>query len=144
MAEIFRETLFGHFVRVISRNHIFQYPEERQGFQLPRSYTQPDALPTSSIITQSPPVRATSLSGDVEKVVKGSPADLESDYNDTHSPKEEPLAILPTKSKDGTILVDWYTTDNPANPQNWSSMKKAFVALQIWYEDSAAQQIKSY
>lgn len=42
------------------------------------------------------------------------------------------LPIIPAKTSDGTILVDWYTTDDPANPQNWSSNKKAFVALQIW------------
>ena len=39
--------------------------------------------------------------------------------------------ILPVKTADGTILVDWYNTDDPANPQNWSQKKKAFVAFQI-------------
>jgi DHA1 family multidrug resistance protein-like MFS transporter len=28
-------------------------------------------------------------------------------------------------------LVDWYTTDDPENPQNWSFGKKAVVLLQI-------------
>lgn len=39
--------------------------------------------------------------------------------------------ILPARTADGTILVDWYNTDDPANPQNWSQKKKAFVAFQI-------------
>ena len=39
--------------------------------------------------------------------------------------------ILPARIADGTILVDWYDTDDPANPQNWSQKKKAFVAFQI-------------
>lgn len=39
--------------------------------------------------------------------------------------------ILPPRTADGTILVDWYNTDDPANPQNWSQRKKAFVAFQI-------------
>jgi DHA1 family multidrug resistance protein-like MFS transporter len=39
--------------------------------------------------------------------------------------------ILATKTSDGTILADWYTTDDPANPQNWSQAKKFLVALQI-------------
>ena len=39
--------------------------------------------------------------------------------------------ILPTRTADGIILVDWYNTDDPANPQNWSQKKKAFVAFQI-------------
>jgi MFS transporter, DHA1 family, multidrug resistance protein len=33
--------------------------------------------------------------------------------------------IIPTRTEDGVILVDWYTTDDPENPQNWSSMRKA-------------------
>ncbi|CAF9938534.1 MAG: hypothetical protein ALECFALPRED_007719 [Alectoria fallacina] len=39
--------------------------------------------------------------------------------------------ILPARTADGTILVDWYDTDDAANPQNWSQKKKAFVAFQI-------------
>lgn len=39
--------------------------------------------------------------------------------------------ILPARTADGIILVDWYNTDDPANPQNWSQKKKAFVAFQI-------------
>ena len=39
--------------------------------------------------------------------------------------------ILPARTAEGTILVDWYSTDDPANPQNWSQKKKAFVAFQI-------------
>ncbi|KAF2799148.1 MFS general substrate transporter [Melanomma pulvis-pyrius CBS 109.77] len=30
-----------------------------------------------------------------------------------------------------TVLADWYTTDDPENPQNWSFGKKAIVAAQI-------------
>ncbi|KAL8990319.1 MAG: hypothetical protein Q9169_008149 [Polycauliona sp. 2 TL-2023] len=41
------------------------------------------------------------------------------------------IALAPTKTKDGNVLVDWYTTDDPANPQNWSNLKRGFVALII-------------
>lgn len=41
------------------------------------------------------------------------------------------IPIMPTKTTDGNILVDWYTTDDPANPQNWSLGKKMFVTLVI-------------
>ncbi|KAK5446494.1 hypothetical protein LTS15_009833 [Exophiala xenobiotica] len=40
--------------------------------------------------------------------------------------------IAPQRTSDGVILVDWYTTDDPANPQNWNSWKKAWVALIIF------------
>lgn len=36
-------------------------------------------------------------------------------------------AIAPQKTADGIVFVDWYTNDDPANPQNWSCRKKAFV-----------------
>lgn len=39
--------------------------------------------------------------------------------------------ILPARTADGTVLVDWYNTDDPANPQNCPQKKKAFVAFQI-------------
>ncbi|KAK3045701.1 hypothetical protein LTS18_013622, partial [Coniosporium uncinatum] len=40
--------------------------------------------------------------------------------------------IAPEQLDDGTILVDWYTTDDPANPQNWSFGKRMFVSTQIY------------
>jgi len=44
--------------------------------------------------------------------------------------KSRPISMR--KSLDGFVLVDWYTTDDPANPQNWSSTKKGWVLTQIW------------
>ena len=41
------------------------------------------------------------------------------------------LAIVPQKTADGNILVDWYTTDDTANPQNWSNGKRGLVAVLI-------------
>ena len=43
--------------------------------------------------------------------------------------RTQSVAIVPTKTSDGVILVDWYTTVDPANPQNWSPNKKLFVAI---------------
>lgn len=39
--------------------------------------------------------------------------------------------IVPAKTSDGNILVDWYTTDDAANPQNWSNNKRFVVSLII-------------
>lgn len=46
--------------------------------------------------------------------------------------REHSSVIVPQKTPNGIVLVDWYTTDDPANPQNWNSWKKAFVGLQIF------------
>jgi len=39
--------------------------------------------------------------------------------------------IKPETLDNGTIVVDWYTTDDPDNPQNFSFAKKAVVLFQI-------------
>ncbi|KIW12473.1 hypothetical protein PV08_09750 [Exophiala spinifera] len=63
-------------------------------------------------------------------------ADLEEAY--TNATRQETLKTQPSRpikpavTSDGTILVDWYTTDDPENPQNWSRGKKAVVVLQIY------------
>ena len=46
--------------------------------------------------------------------------------------REQSTVIVPQKTADGITLVDWYTTDDPANPQNWSTMKKAYIGLVIF------------
>ena len=46
--------------------------------------------------------------------------------------KTRSIPISLQKSKDGFVLVDWYTTDDPEYPQNWSQGKKIFVLTQIW------------
>lgn len=50
----------------------------------------------------------------------------------THAhPHGQPQDIVPTKTSTNTILVDWYTTSDPSNPQNWSQAKKAWVTFLI-------------
>lgn len=41
--------------------------------------------------------------------------------------------IVPAVTNNGDILVDWYTTDDDSNPQNWSLKKKNFATLILWY-----------
>ncbi|KAK5045754.1 hypothetical protein LTR84_008846 [Exophiala bonariae] len=39
--------------------------------------------------------------------------------------------VEPQRTSDGLIVVDWYTTDDPENPQNWPSWKKAYASFII-------------
>lgn len=59
-------------------------------------------------------------------------SDLERAFTEATLERGPTQPVQPEKLEDGTILVDWYSTDDPANPQNWSSGKKVFVAAQIW------------
>ncbi|PGG96482.1 hypothetical protein AJ79_09572 [Helicocarpus griseus UAMH5409] len=45
--------------------------------------------------------------------------------------REKVVAISPKRTKDGLILVDWYSPDDPENPQNWTVRKKVFVTALI-------------
>lgn len=58
-------------------------------------------------------------------------ADLEQQFTLATIEKGPTRPIEPEKLDDGTILVDWYTTDDDENPQNWSFGKKAIVLSQI-------------
>jgi DHA1 family multidrug resistance protein-like MFS transporter len=58
--------------------------------------------------------------------------DLETQFTHALQNRGPSRPIIPDKLDDGTILVDWYTTDDPANPQNWPLSKKLLVTLQIW------------
>jgi DHA1 family multidrug resistance protein-like MFS transporter len=58
-------------------------------------------------------------------------ADLEQQFSLASVERGPSRPIEPEKLDDGTILVDWYTTEDPENPQNWSFGKKAVVLSQI-------------
>lgn len=58
-------------------------------------------------------------------------ADLQEAFRAATLQPEASRPIIPQRTADGTILVDWYTTDDPANPQNWRLRKKLFVSLEI-------------
>lgn len=58
-------------------------------------------------------------------------ADLEQQFSLASVERGPTRPIEPEKLENGTIVVDWYTTDDPENPQNWSFGKKAVVLLQI-------------
>jgi DHA1 family multidrug resistance protein-like MFS transporter len=40
--------------------------------------------------------------------------------------------IMPQVTNRGDILVDWYTTDDLSNPQNWTLNKKNFSTFILW------------
>jgi DHA1 family multidrug resistance protein-like MFS transporter len=58
-------------------------------------------------------------------------ADLEQQFSLASIERGPSRPIEPEKLDDGTILVDWYATDDAANPQNFSFWKKATVLAQI-------------
>lgn len=161
MSALIREAPIGQLLRFITGNKILKYPEEQAGFELPESYntainTTVEEKPTSSressenekfeempalrnqITTKS--IRSGSA-GDLEHAAITRTKSRESTmgYTEERLEVEAELAvertksipIIPQKTSDGNILVDWYTTDDPDNPQNWSASKKHLISLII-------------
>ncbi|KPI36576.1 Transporter mfs1 [Cyphellophora attinorum] len=59
--------------------------------------------------------------------------------------RAQSAVIIPTRTADGVILVDWYTTDDPENPQNWSSWRKSgAVAIIFFYTFTAYASSATY
>lgn len=47
--------------------------------------------------------------------------------------KTKSIPIVPKKTKDGAILVDWYYTDDRANPHNWTNARRAATTIIICF-----------
>jgi DHA1 family multidrug resistance protein-like MFS transporter len=58
-------------------------------------------------------------------------ADLEQQFSLASVERGPSRPIAPETLDDGTILVDWYATDDLDNPQNWAFSKKIVVLAQI-------------
>lgn len=58
-------------------------------------------------------------------------ADLEQQFSLATIEKGPSRPIKPERLENGTIVVDWYHTEDSENPQNWSFTKKAIVLLQL-------------
>ncbi|KFY86043.1 hypothetical protein V498_07613, partial [Pseudogymnoascus sp. VKM F-4517 (FW-2822)] len=109
MSDLFRETAAGRIIRFISRRKLLQHPEERPGFQFQYPTTQSLEKVTSKIEKGSLDAAA------IPDLEKSEPKSDSSSATDPATPKNE------------FILVDWYSADDQANPQNWSTKKKVFV-----------------
>lgn len=143
MKNLVRDAPFGQLVRYLTKNRFFKYPEEEPGFQCPTAYTG-SQIPLSYSSCSSSGEFATKEeqaesresstvqndNNDVEKIAE---VPIASQVNRTRPlpyPEEglhrdaelsiekvESRPIVPVKTGDGTILVDWYSTDDPDNPQ---------------------------
>jgi DHA1 family multidrug resistance protein-like MFS transporter len=156
MLDIIREAPLGQAVRLISRNRILHYPEELPDFELPAQYRlllkseggtkhqhhepasiNPELLEQDNSATPHRSETLTDEDTDLEALeqlgtvtsIRTAPYSTERMRAEQALGHTKSLPIAPQKTSDGTILVDWYTTDDPANPQNWPSFKKNFIVF---------------
>ena len=127
MSKFIRDTSFGYLVRLVTRNRLLQFPEDQQDFQLQDSYAKL--------------LRASELRSKDESESTSSQSNKNNDTpSDPTWPDEESAAKADEKAQDddpfepkvlddGTIIVNWYGPDDPANPHNWSTGQKLIPTL---------------
>ncbi|KAJ5459416.1 hypothetical protein N7530_011360 [Penicillium desertorum] len=139
MASIIRDAPFGQIVRLLTNNKYFQYPEEKPDFKLPDTWLQllnsnGDESDEKKAIQQdsnrSPEDIEPLSRASTQASIQFTEARLEADEQHEIE-KIKSIPIAPKKTKDGSILVDWYYTDDLENPHNWSNGKRAFVTILI-------------
>jgi DHA1 family multidrug resistance protein-like MFS transporter len=160
MSDLVRDAPIGQLIRWLTKNRVLQYPEEKADFTCPMDYQgEKRSLSDQSAPATSPPVagdaaekfeypqtsstqslRHAPTALDVvtrpEMTKVHTRADIEEAY--TNATRQETMKyqqsqpIVPEKTADGVILVDWYDTNDPENPQNWSGKKKGVVVVQIY------------
>ncbi|KAJ5182284.1 hypothetical protein N7449_012431 [Penicillium cf. viridicatum] len=138
MESAIRDAPFGQLVRLLTNNKYFQYPEEKPDFKLPDTWLQllnsSDESNEKKVIQQgsnrshehSEPLSRAST----QTSMQFTEARLEADEQHEIE-KVKSIPIAPRKTKDGSILVDWYYTDDSENPHNWSNRKRALVTIMI-------------
>ena len=157
MEHIIRETAFAQFVRFLSKNKLFSYPEERADFKLPLQYYSElsgedksnakfyhsDSRITPSLLSQAKTADGPDSNSGSELSILAMTRTKSKHYTLPYSndrfeaeqqlaiEKTRSASIIPQRTADGLILVDWYTVDDPANPQNWPRGIRAFVVFLI-------------
>lgn len=145
--DIIRGSELGQLIRLVTWSGILQYLEEMSTFRFPDGYdnhSKSQEAVENSAAPQSISALESSVLDEPEmptipelKKEHTNPEAKDDDSIDLdqvqshHEPPERTMnrPIIPTKSSDGTIPVDWYTTDDPENPQNWSPWKKFVVSF---------------
>lgn len=147
MAELIRDTAFGHVLRFVSRGKLLQYEEERDpslytrfidenksGYLAhhgdtnpPEDGTEPETLGgvrtrENEFALEKPANRSQDRRSSSEQTRVG-----DEDANINHV---SGVKVDPEKGRD-RHLVTWWGENDPENPQNWSVGKKSFVTFEI-------------
>ncbi|GAM37396.1 spermine family transmembrane transporter [Talaromyces pinophilus] len=130
--DVVRDAPLGQLLRYFTNNRLFQYPEEHPGFELPEAWVHMlsnAGLPETKHNGSNTPSTVATLRSDQNTIsdTTGEKPDVESGYVS----EDKTSYMTPKMTNDGIILVDWYSDQDPANPQNWSSLRRALISLVI-------------
>jgi DHA1 family multidrug resistance protein-like MFS transporter len=133
MSQFVRDTSFGRLVRLITCNRVLQFPEEQDDFQLQDSYVK--LLEAAELRSKDEPLSILSQSERNNGTYSMRPSDSALPDDGGSAKVDERTqqndVFEPKMLEDGTIVVNWYGSDDPANPQNWTTGQKLVPTLII-------------
>ncbi|KAK2676011.1 MFS transporter superfamily [Fusarium oxysporum f. sp. vasinfectum] len=147
MSDLIRDAPLGQLIRFVTRNKYLQYPEEKPDFKLPESWVavinNPDAIIEESSPHDNTVLTGTALASSASSTPmrlhrSRSPQETQAYTVDRLEADEEhdvekvkSIPVVPKRTKDGSILVDWYFSDDNENPHNWTNNRRLGVSLII-------------
>lgn len=147
VADLIRDSIFGHAVRLVTRNKCFQYPEERdpeywkkyinaeksaEMAALGKTRTQLAREAGDTKPTDTPVEDEKKEENDLTASPNDSSSTLTEENNNLTRNLSSGKAVDPEKGVNADI-VDWWGPEDPENPQNWSRPKKFFVTFEICF-----------
>ena len=135
--DIIRDAPLGQVIRWASGNKYLRYPEEEPDFVLPAALKQlldnPEATVTEETDSDGHSHNDTlTLHRTPSASETAAYSQARVDAENAHElEKTKSVPIVPQRTKDGAILIDWYVSDDAENPQNWSNGKRLFIGLLI-------------
>ena len=140
--DVVRDAPLGQVVRFFTNNRLFKYPEEQANFKLPEAWicmmsdAELDRIPghesaPSPTISTSPTISNSDREQEAVEEDRTIHNRTEIDLESKEAVDDGATRLTPKKTKDGTILVDWYNEKDSANPHNWSNLRRALLALII-------------
>ncbi|PMD30724.1 multidrug transporter [Hyaloscypha variabilis F] len=141
MKDTIRESAFGQLVKLATGDRYLQYIEEGSQFQLPYGFDT-EVSSEDDTGANAAHERGESVGLALDKMEMTRDVDL--CYHDRVLTRDIQVAmqrttsqaIQPKKTADDRTLVDWYTTDDPENPYNWSSAKKFIYSFAVYFGSS--------
>ncbi|KIV86635.1 hypothetical protein PV11_02235 [Exophiala sideris] len=151
MAELFRDTVAGQFIRLITGRKILQYPEERDPSIWQKYLNVEKSANMAMHGSTDPPSAEEKERLDTDASPEDDAANLQSpDHNPHHQRRGSPAeSSTTTVDNDNRLvntlsntkvdvekgrnadIVDWYGPEDPDNPQNWSTSKKTWVTFEV-------------
>lgn len=132
MADLIRESAIGQLIRWATNNRYLQYPEEKPGFQLPQAWLDIVNGTEKAGYNNSRASTSPEDSSDNNNAATDISPDSRLEADEIHNlEKHQSIPIAPQQTKDGAVLVDWYFTDDDADPHNWTNGKRLAITLII-------------